>query len=91
MNEYYFEVTVGMIIFCLYIAVACYLYFVRIPNIQTRTSGEIERDLQDMLLTNLPISRENQSLEEEQYGSLENFHRSLQELSVNIRERSTTV
>ncbi len=89
MNEYYFKVIVWIVLFCLYIAMACYLYFVRIPNIQMRTSREIERDLQSMLLDNWPIIPENRSLEEGEYESLneESFQESLGDLSRNIRSR----
>ena len=77
---------------------ACYLYFVRIPNIQTRTSREIERDLQRALVNTLPATtndQENVSLEEVEYEPLEeeSFRHSLVELSRNIslRQRSTTI
>ena len=96
MNEYYFKVMVWIVIFCLYIAIACYLYFVRIPNIQTRTSREIERDLQRTLANTLPTptnDQENVSLEDVEFEPLdeESFHHSLAELSRNIslRQRST--
>ena len=97
MDEYNFKVSVWIVIFCLYIAMASYLYFVRIPNIQTRTSREIERDRQRTLLNNLPPIPENLSLEEFDYLSLDEelfrLENSLEQLSQNIRvrERSTTV
>ena len=98
MNEYYFKVIVWMVIFCLYIAMAGYLYFIRIPNIQTRTSREIERDLQRTLENTLPSTtndQENVSLEDVEFKPLneESFRHSLWELSrkINFRNRSTTI
>ena len=98
MNEYYFKVIVWMVIFCLYISMACYLYFIRVPSIQTRTSREIERDLQRTLENTLPSTtndQENVSLEDVEFEPLEEepFHQSLLELSRNIslRQRSTTI
>ena len=97
MSEYDFKVIVWMVILCLYIAMAGYLYFIRIPNIQTRTSREIERDLKRTLENTLPTkrnARESVSLQDVKFKPLneESFHHSLWELSRNIRirNRSTT-
>ena len=98
MDEYNLKVIVRIIlwimdilwiIICLCLAMACYLYFIRIPNIQTRISKEIEDDLLSTLLNNLPAILESLSLEEREYLSLddESFHHLLEELSRNIRSR----